>query len=272
MSRPIVEGQSRDNVRGNFPDVNPVIVLPTPPADVVYRDPQNGGEFVFTAAGVISNLDTGGGPSDHTFNYFLRGGDVPGGELNLNPIIGATLAAIALAEGLSGVTGVALPLVGDMRVEVEMGEVIDTIAPSFMQSWQDSYAPLDDLSVVTAVPRIQLATFNDGAPFVIDGPDAGFSTRTVKFTSPPAVAIATMIANLDDGTHVITITLRDANGPDQVLATKDVTTGTAWHNTAALMQVPAQIDLKEGQSLEIATATATNDVDPYVYACYEDRV
>lgn len=271
MSRPLVEGQSRDNVSGNFPDATAVVVLPAPPADVVYRDPQNGGDFILTSPGSINNLDTGGVPSDHTFNFFLRGGDVPGGELNLNPIIGGILAAIGIAEGETGVTGVSLPLVGDMRVEVEMVEAVDTIAPSFVQSWQDSYAPLNDLTVVPVVPGIQLATFNDGVPFVIDGPD-GFSTRTVKITAPPALMIGTMIANLDTVAHTITVTLLDTGGPDQILATKVLQSGEAWSNAVAVMQIAAEIDLKDGQSLEIATATPTTTTDPYVYASYEDRV
>lgn len=271
MSRPLVEGKSRDNISGNFPDATPVVVLPAPPADVVYRDPQNGGEYVFTVPGAIANLDTGGVPSDHTFNFFLRGGDVPGGELNVNPIISGVLTPIAIAEGESGVTGPSLPLVGDMRVEVEMLEAIDTVAPAFIQSWEDSYAPLDNLAVVPVVPRIQLATFNDGAPFVIAAPN-GFSTRTVKLSMPPGFGLATMIVNLDDVAHTMSITLRDTGGPDQVLATKVVASGEAWNNAAATMVTASSIDLKAGQSLEISTATPTSTVEPYVFACYEDRI
>jgi hypothetical protein len=271
MSRRLVEGKSRDNISGNFPDTAAVVVLPAPPADVVLRDPQNGGEFVFTVPGAIANLDTGGVPSDHTFNFFLRGTDVPGGELNLNPIIGGVLTPVSIAEGESGVTGVGLPLVGDMRVEVEMQEAIDTIAPAFVQSWEDHYAPLDNLEVVPVVPRIQLETFNDGAPFVIAAPDE-FSTRMVKLSMPPAFVVGTMIVNLDDVSHTMSITLRDTGGPDQVLATKVVASGEAWSNAAALMVTAASIDLKAGQSLEISTATPTSTVEPYVYASYEDRI
>ena len=89
-------------------------------------------------------------------------------------------------------------------------------------------------------------------------------------TSPPGLRVGTSIANADDVAHTITITLRDTAAPDQVLATKSVASGEHWGSTG--MQIPATIDLKEGQSLEIATATPVSTTSPYVWALYEDRV
>lgn len=269
MSRRIVEGKTRGNVSGSFPDGQaPVVTVPAPPTGTIYRDPRDGSETAIHDPMVIMNNDTIVA-GFHTFNFFLRGTDVPGGQLNLNPAIGGQLAALQIANGAIGPGGFAFRLVGDMQIEVVMEDDTTTLAPVFITSFEDAYEPLGKLSVVAEVPRTEVATFNDGAAYVLAGPTAGEGTRSVILAQDPELFGST-IANADSVAHTMTVTLLDANAPDLVLWTQSVGSGLTFVGAAG--RLPGIIELTAGQSLEIATATPTTTDDPYVLMQFTDRV
>jgi len=104
---------------------------------------------------------------------------------------------------------------------------------------------------------------------VLDGPGSDFSTREVLMEGATTFRIGSLIVNQDTVTHSMTVTLVDSVNGDRVLGLIDVPAGGMFHIEQAL---PATLNLKEGQSLQVETATATTTTDPYVWAFYNDRV
>jgi len=268
MSRALVEAKTRGNLHGSFPDTTAVVTLAVPPADVLRRDGANGGDVEQTAPTTLVNLDT----VLHSFDFALVGADVPGGSINLNPIMNLGTALTPGASLAADAVGLANPLralVGDQAVAVSMLQAVTTDAPTFVSSFEDLFAPLENLAVVTEIPQSQLALLNNATPFVLDGPGSDFSTREVLMEGATTFRIGSLIVNQDTVTHSMTVTLVDSVNGDRVLGLIDVPAGGMFHIEQAL---PATLNLKEGQSLQVETATATTTTDPYVWAFYNDRV
>ena len=267
MARQLVEAFTRGQVRGTIPDVNPVDLLPGPASDALGgRDGTNGiiaeAYTALTAPGVLVNPEVA--PNDHTFNFTLEGVDVPGAPLNLNPLFGGAIAPVTVAAGASLPFALGL-LVGDQKIVATMQEVVVASAPYWSWSYEDRFSPLDKLSVAREKPGNQIALVNDQTPFVIDGPD-GFSAREIAFAAAP---FRTFFVNQDTVQHDVTVTLKDPVNGDQVLASAVAVASGGFLSSGLL---PGRMNLLEGQSIEIATATPTTTTDPYCWANFIDRV
>lgn len=271
--RQLVEGQTLGAVAATVPDTDPVVTLPAPGSDAVYRDDQNNDDFSTSLPGVLVNLDP---ITAHTFQIFMRGTDVPNGELNLTGILAAGAAVATVPALESGPVTPVFPLIGDQRYEIEMQEVVVTTAPEFTQSFRDNHSPLDKLKVVKSVPGTLVTLFDDQADLVIEAPD-GSSVREVFFTAAGSLNVGTHIYNADSETHTFTVLYSPDGGITEfVLATIAVPTLStlAEELTSGGVTMVASLNLSESDSAQliIRDATAVTTTSPIALVAFTDHV
>jgi hypothetical protein len=272
MARKLIEGQTLGVVAGTVPDLTAVVTLPAPDGGAVYRDDQNGDELVFTNPSVLLNRDP---ITAHTFKLFMRGADVPGGEVELTSVLSPGDAVATVAALASGPATPAFPLVGDQRYELEMQQVVVTTAPEFVTSFLDNHSPLDKLKVVKSVPGTLVSLFDDQADLVIEVPDEA-TAREIQFDGTGGLlSLGTHIVNRDSVTHTMTLLFSPDGGVTEfVLASVAVPTldtlqnalGTAMVETLNLIRNAAGA---KGQFI-IRDATAVTTTSPVALVAFTD--
>lgn len=274
MPRQLVEGNTRGILNGSIPDLVAVTVLPAAADPVVFRDSalfsdtgKNPGGFMdgigqsAVFAGMINNLDS----VSHDFEAFIRGTGVPGGVLDLTPIL-VSQGVDTIGIGATGAIIPLPPLLPGQRVDYEMQEVVTTTAPTFNNSFEDVFF---NRLLVDGVRRTQiLELFDNTSAFVLDGPVAAddFSLRRFRFFGLSSV-FGTIIVNPDTVAHTFTVTVTTASGGTHVVNIEVVAAGAIAGEI-----LPQTLELGVGDSVTVSDATAITTNSPYVIGYHDDII
>jgi hypothetical protein len=247
MSRLAVEGWSEGQVNGSFPNpqVAQVILEGSADPEVAYRVAGGAKPSVVhdASAAVIFNADP---ITVHTYKFFVRGTDIPGGEVEITALYTLLLANSIAALGSEPWPSF-MPLLEGQSLEVEQQQVNVTTAPKFVAVFRDVVASQNDITVsgkrVTQVCEV----IPTGTPYRILGPVAGddFSMRQMLWTYTNSQNCLSLF-NPSGNTADVTVTLHTADGDTVIFADPAVLAG-------AQIILPLVMTLREDEYIEIAT-------------------